>query len=95
LRKLGVPYNDEMIQNAVSDAMVQASADRDSEGLIKRYGQKLNVRDFDGNPNKVSEMDALVAYLQTLGTFVDFSKFDHVIKSNNQNKKSNDSARSR
>lgn len=79
LRKIGVPYTDEMIQNAVSDAMVQASSDRESEGLIKRYGNKVNVRDFDGNVNKVSEMDALVAYLQTLGTFVDFVKFDAVI----------------
>lgn len=79
LRKIGVPYTDEMIQNAVSDALVQASLERESEGLIKRYGKKVNVRDFDGDVNKVSEMDALVAYLQTLGTFVDFAKFDSVL----------------
>lgn len=78
LRKLGVPYTDEMIQNAVSDAVVQASTDRDSENLLKRYNNKVNVRDFDGNINKVSEMDALVAYLQTLGTFVDFAKYEEV-----------------
>ena len=78
LRKVGVPYNDEMIQNATSDAALQAGLDRDSEGLIKRYGKKVNVRDFDGNPQKISEMDALVAYLQTLGTFVDFSKYEPV-----------------
>src|SRR5690606_9463748 len=71
LRKLGVPYTDEMIQNAISDAVIQASDDRNSDDLIKRYGEKLNVRDFDGNPNKVSEMDALIAYLQVLGTMVD------------------------
>jgi cytochrome c oxidase cbb3-type subunit 2 len=76
LKKLGVPYSDEMIQNAVSDAILQASADRETEGLIKRYGNKINIGDFDGNPNFTSEMDALVAYLQTLGTFVDFSKFE-------------------
>ncbi len=76
LRKIGVPYSDEMIQNAVSDAMVQGSNDRDSEALQKRYGKKLNIHDFDGNPQMVSEMDALVAYLQTLGTFVDFAKFE-------------------
>jgi len=74
LRKLGVPYTDEMIQNATSDAVIQASNDRESEGLQKRYGEKVNIHDFDGNPNKISEMDALVAYLQVLGTFVDFSK---------------------
>ncbi len=75
LRKIGVPYNDDMIQNAVSDAVVQASNDRDSQGLEKRYG-KVNIRDFDNNPNKVSEMDALVSYLQVLGTMVDFSKYE-------------------
>jgi len=76
LTKMGVPYSEEMIQNAVSDAMVQASNDRDSDALQKRYGKKLNIKDFDGNPQMVSEMDALVAYLQALGTFVDFSKFE-------------------
>lgn len=76
LRKLGVPYSDEMLQNAVSDSVVQASNDRDSEQLLKRYGSKVNVRDFDNNPSMVSEMDALVAYLQVLGTFVDFKKLE-------------------
>jgi cytochrome c oxidase cbb3-type subunit 2 len=76
LKKIGVPYTDDMIQNAVSDAVNQASSDRDSEGLVTRYGKKVNIRDFDGNKEKVSEMDALVAYLQVLGTMVDFSKFE-------------------
>ena len=77
LRMVGTPYTDDMIQNAVSDAVVQASNDRDSAALEKRYG-KVNVRDFDENPNRVSEMDALVAYLQVLGTMVDFSKYEPV-----------------
>jgi cytochrome c oxidase cbb3-type subunit 2 len=76
LRKLGVPYTDEMIQNSISDAVIQGSNDRDAEALQKRYGGKVNVHDFDGNPNKISEMDALISYLQVLGTFVDFTKFD-------------------
>lgn len=76
LRKLGVPYTDDMIDNAVSDAVVQASDDRESEFLLKRYGENVNVSDFDGNPHKVSEMDALIAYLQVLGTMVDFSKYE-------------------
>ena len=75
LRKIGVAYNDDMIQNAFTDAVIQASNDRDSEALQKRYGGKVNVRDFDDNSSKVSEMDALIAYLQTLGTFVDFKKY--------------------
>lgn len=76
LRKIGVPYTDEMIQNAVSDAFIQGSVDRESDKFIARYGSKVNIRDFDGNPNKLSEMDALVAYLQVLGTMVDFAKFE-------------------
>jgi len=76
LKKVGVPYTDEMIQNATSDAVVQASNERDTEALQKRYGGKVNIHDFDGNPTKVSEMDALISYLQVLGTFVDFAKFE-------------------
>ena len=76
LRMVGVPYTDEMIQNAVSDAVLQASTERDFDSLQLRYGGKVTVRDFDGNPNRVSEMDALVSYLQALGTFVDFAKYD-------------------
>jgi len=78
LRKLGVPYTDEMIQNATSDAVIQASNEREAEGLQKRYGGKVNVHDFDGNPSRISEMDALVAYLQVLGCFVDFAKYEPI-----------------
>jgi cytochrome c oxidase cbb3-type subunit 2 len=78
LRKLGVPYTDDMIQNAVSDGYLQASLERDTDTLQKRYGGKVNVRDFDGNPYLVSEMDALISYLQVLGTFVDFTKFEPI-----------------
>ena len=77
LKKLGVPYSDEMIENAISDAIIQASPDRDSTGLEARY-KKINIRDFDDNPNKVSEMDALIAYLQVLGTMVDFVNYEPI-----------------
>ena len=86
LRKLGVPYNDEMIQNAVSDAVIQASNERNYDYLKARYGEKVNVRDFDGNPDKVSEMDALIAYLQVLGTMVDFAEYEPVKSDNSDNK---------
>ena len=86
LKTIGVPYSDEMIQNAVSDAVVQASNDRESEALQKRYGGKVNVRDFDANPKRVSEMDALVSYLQVLGSFVDFKKFEPIHLKNKENK---------
>jgi cytochrome c oxidase cbb3-type subunit 2 len=76
LRITGVPYTDAMIDNAYNDAMAQASTSGDTTALNSRYGKKVNVRDFDGQPEFVSEMDALVAYLQSLGTFVDLKDYE-------------------
>ena len=73
-RFVGVPYTDEMIANAAADFKAQADPDSDTDGLIERYGDKVQVRNFDGEPG-ISEMDALIAYLQMLGTLVDFSTF--------------------
>lgn len=74
-RTTGVPYTDAMIDNAYNDAMAQAHTDSDTAGLNERYGKKVNVRDFDGQRNMVSEMDALIAYLQTLGTLADIKDY--------------------
>jgi len=74
LRLAGVPYTDEMIKNAQADAKAQVRPDADTDGLVGRY-EKVNIRDFDGNPNLTSELDALVAYLQVLGTMVDFKNY--------------------
>lgn len=74
-RIVGVPYTDAMIKNAYNDAMAQADADSDPAGLNERYGKKVNARDFDGQKNFVSEADALVAYLQTLGTLADIKDY--------------------
>ncbi len=73
-RLVGVPYTDEMIAAAAEDFAAQASADADPAGLQARYGAKVNVRNFDRQP-ELTEMDALVAYLQVLGTMVDFTTF--------------------
>ena len=73
---VGVPYTDEMIENGMEDFAAQADPDADTDGLLERYGEKVQVRNFDAQPG-VSEMDALVAYLQMLGTLVDFSTFEH------------------
>ncbi len=73
-RMVGVPYTDDQIANAKADFVAQDTPDGDASGLIGRYGAKVTVADFDGKPG-VSEMDALVAYLQMLGTLVDFSTF--------------------
>ena len=76
LRDVGVPYTDEDIKDAKSDLEAQVDPNGDSSGLLKRY-PKAQVRKFDGRPGQpVTEMDALVAYLQMLGTLVDFSSYD-------------------
>lgn len=74
LKTVGVPYTDEMIEWAEKDAAVQATGEArtDTGGLVERYGENVNARDFDGQPHMISEMDALIAYLQVLGTMVDF-----------------------
>ena len=73
--EVGVPYTAEMIANAKADVEAQVNPDSDgAEALLKRY-PKAQVQDFDGNPEMVSEMDALIAYLQMLGTLVDFDTF--------------------
>ena len=63
-----------MIEAAEADFRAQADPDSDYDGLLDRYGKGVNLRNFDGAPG-VSEADALIAYLQMLGTLVDFSTF--------------------
>lgn len=75
-RLVGVPYTDEMIEQAEEDFRAQADPFGDSEGLLERY-PGAQVRNFDGEPG-ISEMDALIAYMQMLGTLVDFSTFEAV-----------------
>jgi len=75
LRTVGVPYTDDQIANAYQDGMAQAHTedlDENVAGLLERHGDKINARVFDGNPEMVTEMDALIAYLQVLGTMVEF-----------------------
>ena len=73
---VGVPYTSEMIEQAKADFAAQADPDADVDGLQERY-PNAKVANFDGQAG-VSEMDALVAYLQVLGTMVDFSTFQPV-----------------
>lgn len=72
-RMVGVPYTDEMIANARADFAVQVDPDGAWDDMVERY-PGAQVRNFDGQPG-ISEMDALIAYLQMLGTLVDFSTF--------------------
>lgn len=73
---VGVPYTEEMIASAKSDLEIQSGKKtEDLEAFLKRY-PKAQVRSFDGDPQKVTELDALIAYMQMLGTLVDFASFD-------------------
>ena len=74
LRRVGVPYSDDMIANASADALGQALPDGTlAEGVVGRYGEATNVRAFDGRTDRLTEMDALVAYLQILGGLTDLA----------------------
>lgn len=74
LRIVGVPYDDAMVENAGADLAAQATPDADVSGIETRY-PKAVAGDLDGNPGELTEMDALVAYLQVLGRMVDFTTF--------------------
>ncbi|MGQ3673817.1 cytochrome-c oxidase, cbb3-type subunit II [Xanthobacter sp. TB0136] len=76
LALMGVPYTEEMIEHAEEDLKTQATTDADSEGLDQRY-PKAQVRNFDGNAEDITEADAIIAYLQMLGTLVDFKLYDN------------------
>ena len=72
MRRVGVPYTDEMIAAAAADAFGQANPDSEqAAGIAERYGEATNVRAFDGRVGRVTEMDALIAYLQILGRLTD------------------------
>jgi cytochrome c oxidase cbb3-type subunit 2 len=77
LRAVGVPYTDDMVAKVKAD--IAAQVDPDSKGakeLLARY-PKAKVAKFDGKPGgEVTELDAMIAYLQVLGTLVDFASFD-------------------
>jgi cytochrome c oxidase cbb3-type subunit 2 len=72
---VGVPYTEEMVEAAEADLRAQLNPDGDTSGLLTRY-PRTRVEDFDGDPRNITEMDALVAYLQMLGTLVDFTTYD-------------------
>ena len=73
---LGVPYTDEMVELALTDLRTQVDPDSDNfDAFMERY-PKAQVRDFDGNPDRISELDALIAYMQMLGTLVDFTVYE-------------------
>ncbi len=75
---VGVPYTDDMLANIEADLAIQANPEADYDALeafMARY-PKAVARDFDGNPDELTEMDALIAYMQMLGTLVDYDVYD-------------------
>lgn len=72
-QRVGVPYTDDMLVNSMGDFLAQANPDSDYDAMLERY-PGAQVRNFDGQAG-ISEADALIAYLQMLGTLVDFSTF--------------------
>jgi cytochrome c oxidase cbb3-type subunit 2 len=71
LRMAGTPYSDDMIKNAEADLLAQATPDADTDALLKRYPRAV-IGKAMGQTQAITEMDALVAYLQMLGTLVRF-----------------------
>ncbi len=76
LHIVGVPYTDDQIENAKADLVAQTDPDSAGAAAVAQRYPKAQIRKFDGKPGQVSELDALVAYLQMLGTLVDFAKYD-------------------
>ena len=70
-RIVGVPYSDEMIADAKADALAQVDPSADTTALLTRYPGAI-TGGFGGAPNYITERDALIAYLQMLGTLVKF-----------------------
>ena len=76
LTRVGVPYTESALKNARADLEAQVDPTASGASLARNYGDKVNRRDFDGDPDRLTEMDALVAYLQMLGTLVDFRTYE-------------------
>ena len=76
MRTVGVPYTAAEVANARADAIAQVDPTSNQASTLRReYGERLAIRDFDGDPGRLTDMDALIAYLQMLGTTVDFSTY--------------------
>ena len=74
-RAIGVPYTDEMIEKAAQDLAAQADPDSDGAGEVTDRYPGAVVANFDGDASRLTELDAVIAYLQMLGTLVDFKSY--------------------
>ncbi|MBS0279917.1 MAG: cytochrome-c oxidase, cbb3-type subunit II [Proteobacteria bacterium] len=74
-REVGVPYTDEQIAHAKEDLVAQADPNGDGVDAFEKRYAKAQSRNFDGNGAEVTEGAALIAYLQMLGTLIDFKAY--------------------
>jgi cytochrome c oxidase cbb3-type subunit 2 len=77
LRTIGTPYSDDQMAKVAADFATQAGGEDagDVDAFMARY-PKAAVGDFDGDPSRVTELDALVAYMQMLGTLAELDTFN-------------------
>jgi len=78
---VGVPYTDEQIRKAVRHVEAQVDPDHELADEVREMYPKAQVRNFDGRP-EITELDAMIAYMQMLGTLVDFSTYEAEAEAN-------------
>ncbi len=78
LRTTGVPYSNSKAEyeRNVKDFGVDVAKTLHIPDAEKNLISQAQLGNYDTNPGNISELDALVAYLQVLGTMVDFKKYD-------------------
>jgi cytochrome c oxidase cbb3-type subunit 2 len=78
LKMVGVPYSqtDEEYEANVKEFGAEVADTLDINRAEANLIAQAQSQDWDGDRTRLTEMDAIVAYLQVLGTMVDFSKYD-------------------
>jgi cytochrome c oxidase cbb3-type subunit 2 len=74
-RTLKVPYTADQVANAAEDIKAQSDPMNDGVYTFQQRYPGVTVSDFDGDPSRLTEMDAIVAYLQMLGAGIDFQTY--------------------
>jgi cytochrome c oxidase cbb3-type subunit 2 len=78
---VGVPYTEEQIARAVQHVEAQVDPDHELADELREMYPKAQIRNFDGR-DEITELDALIAYMQMLGTLVDFSTYEASAEAN-------------
>ena len=77
LKMVGVPYTDDMLVKAKGDIAAQLNPEsRQARELAQRYPKAKAVRIDGKRVDGPTELEALIAYMQVLGSMVDFATFD-------------------